>query len=54
LLNTVIILLKKKFKKDRLPDEIISKMKSANMSKLEKIRDDIFDIDLLDDIVNYL
>ena len=54
LLETVTIQLKKKFKMGILPSKISMKLQEAPMTQLKGIRDNIFDIEILEDILTYL
>ncbi len=53
LVNTVSVLLKKKFKIDALSDELTEMIDRAQLSQLERIRDDIFDVESLEEVFKY-
>ena len=53
LVDTLIVLLKKKFKVDIIPNEIESKIRKAKMEQLRQTREDIFDITSLDEVLEY-
>ena len=52
--ETISIQLINKLNLNKLPDNINKKINSASIEKLEKIRDNIFEIDSLDEIKKYL
>ena len=54
LIATVLLQVAKKFKINILPDKITQKIKSARIEQLSKIREDIFEIESLDDVMKYL
>jgi len=51
--ETVSILLTKKLNIKEIPENIQKQIKSGNISTLEKVRDNIFDINSLDDLEKY-
>jgi len=52
--ETISIQLINKLNLNKLPDNINKKINSASIEKLEKIRDNIFEIDSLDEVKKYL
>lgn len=52
--KTVMLQLAKKFKTHILPEGITQKIKLANMEQLGRIRENIFEIEKLDDVTKYL
>mgnify|MGYP006284743457 CR=1 FL=1 len=52
--ETITIQLSKKLNINPLPDNISNDINSANIKKLEKIRDNIFEINSLDEVKKYL
>ena len=52
--ETISIQLTKKLNINKMPDQISQKINSANIEELEKIRDNIFEIDSLDEVKKYL
>ena len=52
--ETISIQLTKKLNINKMPDQISQKINSANIEELEKIRDNIFEINSLDEVKKYL
>lgn len=52
--ETITIQLSKKLNINHLPDIISNDINSADIKKLEKIRDNIFEINSLDEVKKYL
>jgi len=52
--ETISIIISNKFNLNKLPDNISKKINSADIKQLEKIRDNIFEIDSLEEVKKYL
>ena len=52
--ETISIQLSKKLDLNKLPDNLLKKINSADIHKLENIRDNIFEINSLDEVKKYL
>jgi hypothetical protein len=52
--ETIKILMLKKLSINQLPEEIKIKIKASSIAELESIRDNIFEINSLEELDNYL